>query len=212
MLKHYIVYEGVYVALAVMHKGYIGPLMSWINNPKTTAGVLTTPPVTYEAEIAWIEGLAKRGDTDVVLAILIREGKNWRYIGHTGIHRMTWPDARGSTGSFIGDASVHGKGIGTEAKLLLLNNAILVLALRKITSEVKAFNGNSLGHLLRCGYRIVGVRKEQHFYQGQYVDEILLETFRNDFMPIWEHYQEAGALPGLTEAQRELIKKYSGEK
>lgn len=211
-MNHYIVHQGSRVALAAMKKEYIDILMPWINNPTTTAGVLITPPITYEAELAWFEGLPKRTATDVVFAILFRENETWRYVGHTGLHRITWPVGRASSGSLIGDASVHGQGCGTEAKLLLLYHAFFVLGLRKVTSEVKAFNGNSLGHLLRSGYQVIGCRKEQHFHEGGPVDEILLEVFRDEFEPIWQHYKHTTELPKLTDEQRAVINKHSGEK
>lgn len=212
-MDHYIVYEGREVALAAMQKAYIETLMPWINDLETTAGVLLTPPIMYETELEWVENLTKRSTSDVVFAVLVRgEDKEWRYVGHTGLHRITWPDARGSSGSLIGDKSVHGKGYGTEAKLLLLYHAFRVLGLRKVTSEVKAFNGNSLGHLFRCGYQVVGCRKEQHFHDGTYVDEVLLEILRDEFEVIWRVYKQDGELPKLTDEQRMLINKHSGEK
>lgn len=211
-MDHYIVYKGRQIAFAAMQKGYLPALMPWINDPKATAGVLTTPPIMLEAEEEWIARLAKGSASDVVFAILAREDEGWRYIGHTGLHKITWPAATASSGTFIGDTSTHQKGYGTEAKLWLLYHAFRVLGLRKVTSEVKDFNGNSFGHLLRCGYGVVGVRKKQHFYDGAYVDEIVFEIFREDFEPRWKDYQETGELPKLTDEQRALIQKYSGEK
>lgn len=209
-MEHYIVYEGERAALGAVVKEYVPLITKWANDPNATAGVLLTPPVMLEAEQSWFEGLPKRKDTDVVFAVLVREGEGWKFVGTTGIHRITWPDARGSTGSFIGDTSVHGQGVGTEAKLWLLHHAFHMLGLRKITSEVKAFNGNSLGHLIRCGYEVVGVRKQQHFYNGAFVDEVLLEIFRDRFESNWEAYCADRTLPKLSDEQRAVIKKYSG--
>ena len=208
-MQHYIIYQGLLIALAAMQRGYIETLMPWINDPKATAGVLVNAPVTYEKEISWYESIDERSGTDIIFALLVRDTEDgeWRYVGHTGLHHITWPDGSASTGTFIGDSSVHGKGYGTEAKLWLLHHGFHTCGLRKVTSEVKAFNGNSYGHLLRCGYQVIGRRKNQHFHDGGYVDEILFEVFREDFDPIWNAYRESGELPALTDEQRALIKK-----
>lgn len=211
-MKPIFVYKGVSTALGPVLKEHVPAITKWANGPEATAGVLLTPPVTREAEEEWFENLRKRRGSDVLFAVYVKRGKSWKFVGTTGIHRITWPDALGSSGSFIGDTSAHGNGHGTEAKLWLLYHAFYVLGLRKVTSEVKAFNGNSLGHLLRCGYRIVGCRKQQHFHEGAYVDEVLLEIFREEFDPLWKVYSEEKTLPQLSDEQRAQIAQHAGVK
>lgn len=185
--------------------------MRHANDLSVTQGVLLRPPVTLEAQMEWYEGIAKRSETDHVFAILMHEqqanGLSYRYIGHTGLHQIQWLNGHGITGSLIIDPEGHGKGYGTEAKLLLLYHAFFVKGLRKISSEVKVFNGNSWGHLLKCGYRPIGRRSRHHFHDGAYVDEILFEVFREDFEPIWEAYVQSKKLPKLTEQQRSMVSK-----
>ncbi len=126
-------------------------------------------------------------------------------MGHTGIHHVEWPHGIGSTGSLIGVPDAQGKGIGTEAKLLLLYHAFMILGLRKITSFVKSFNARSAGHLMKCGYKPVGRYHKHHLHEGAYVDEIHFEVFREDWEPIWNTYQRDGAQPRLTEEQRAFL-------
>src|SRR3989344_9060647 len=101
---HLPVYEGlVNVSLGAMRREYLTDFVPWANNPEATAGVLIRPPVTLEEELAWYDGLAKRKDTDNVFAILLqkkkRKGKTeYQYIGHTGLHGITWPGGVGTTG------------------------------------------------------------------------------------------------------------------
>ena len=207
-MEHYIVYSGKHVALAGMQKEYIRLVMPWLNNPVTTAGVVLTPPITYEDELEWYESI-RANRSQRIFAILVRDGvdSEWRYVGHTGLHNITWPDARASSGTIIGDEGVHGKGYGTEAKLFLLYHAFYVEGIRKITSELKAFNGHSLGHLLKTGYKVVGISKSHHFHEGVYVDEIMVEIFKEDFDPIWKRYKENAELPSLSVQQKKLMKK-----
>lgn len=208
---HYPVYAGKRnVSLGAMRREYIPLVMEGINDLSVTRGVLTRPPVTLEMEYAWYDNaFTKQSDSDNAFAILRHtdkpEGRTYEYIGHTGLHRMNFPSAFGSTGSLIVKKDALGKGYGTEAKMLLLYHAFRVKGLRKVISEVKAFNGNSWGHLLKCGYEVIGRRKDHHFSDGAYVDEVVLEVFRETWEPLWERYQKSGELPMLTKKQRTLI-------
>lgn len=214
MAQHFPVHHGlVNVSLGAMQREYIPLLLPGANDPEVTKGVLITPPVTLEEEYAWYDDLAKlkKAGTDVVYAILLHERDaegavvGYRYIGHTGLHRIRYPDGTAATGSLIVDKTCFSKGYGTEAKLLLLATGFHNLGLRKVNSSVKAFNGNSHGHLLACGYREVGRRKHQHLHNGWLVDEILFDIFPADFGPIWQTYQKTNTLPRLTAHQRKLV-------
>lgn len=210
--EHYPIHQGVvYVTLAAMKREYVPIFMRGANDPDVTRGVILRPPVTLEAEYEWYDSLPK--GNNVVFAILLNgrgETSDFRYIGHTGLHRIIWPNGLATSGTIIADKSCLGKGYGTEAKLLLLYEAFRIRGLRKVCSQVKAFNGNSWGHLLACGYKQVGRRIAHHFHNGSYVDEIELEVFREDWEPIWETYQRTKSLPRLTDEQRVLLQKEIG--
>jgi RimJ/RimL family protein N-acetyltransferase len=214
-MDHYPIHHGLLnISLGAMRREYIPLFMEGANDPEVMRGVILQPPITLEAELAWYDSLEKR--SDVIFAILLHEKNDeemsYRYIGHTGLHGITWPEGHASTGSIIADKSCFGKGYGTEAKLLLLYEAFRNRGLRKVCSQVKAFNGNSWGHLLACGYKEVGRRREQHFKEGRFVDGVLLEVFRDDWEPIWEKYQAARELPRLTEEERGRLTKETGPK
>lgn len=213
---HIIVYEGILCSLAVVQRRYLPPLTRGVNDMTVLEGVLMRPPMSIEDEEEWFEGLRKRKSTDHLFAVLYHEHaegetpKKYRFVGITGLHYITWPRGSASTGSFIFDKTVHGKGVGTEAKLLLLHHAFHTIGLRTIRSEVKAFNGNSWGHLLKCGYRVIGRVPAFHMHEGGFVDEILFYLKRARFEPIWKHYQESKELPRLTEQQKKMLEKKTG--
>lgn len=209
-MTHIIAYEGhVAVALGLMQEEYVPLYTPWINRRTDIEGTLLRPPYSIEQGNEWVRGLVKTIGKTEVFAVLLREDSNgqqsYRYIGHTGLHDIRWPEGTGSTGSVIGAEDARGKRYGTEAKLLLLYHAFYICGLRKVSSGVKAFNAQSLGHLLKCGYRIIGRQKAHIFHNGLFVDDILLEVFREEWEPIWYRYQETKTLPTLTSAQRSLV-------
>ena len=209
-MKHTIAYEGkVGVALALMQEQYVPLFMPWVNWRIGVEGTLQRPPYSLAMGVEWVRELDKSKGQHEVFAILSRTLKgrktSYEYVGHMGMHHVQWPHGCASTGSLIGAKGAQGRGLGTEAKLLILYHAFMILGLRKLTSTVKAFNAPSMAHLIKCGYRPVGRYHQHHLHEGAFVDEILFEVFRDDWEPIWQRYQETAALPRLTNAQRRLI-------
>lgn len=218
MSDHYPIHCGlVNISLGAMRREYVllPTFLQGMNDPEVTRGIMLHPPVYSEEELSWYERLTqyRSGGSDFVYAILLQQRGTagnmigHRYIGHTGLHGIKWPDGYATTGSVIVEKECFGNGYGTEAKLLLLYEAFRNRGLRKVCSQVKAFNGNSWGHLLACGYKQVGRRKQHHFDNGNFVDEISFEIFRDDWEKVWQAYQESKVLPRLTEEQRAFLKK-----
>lgn len=199
------------MSLALMQRMYGPEYLPWPNRRTAINGTLQRPPYYPEDFDEWIERLRKGKGVHEVFAVLAHEdkesGRGYRYLGHAGIHDVEWPSAHATTGSVLGADNAREKGYGTEAKLWMQYHAFKVLGLRKLLSEVKAFNAPSLGHLLKCGYKIVGRRKSHDFHEGAYVDVIILECFREDWEPIWERYHASGTLPKLTALQRTRVTK-----
>jgi RimJ/RimL family protein N-acetyltransferase len=111
-------------------------------------------------------------------------------IGTMGIHGIDYRHGIATTGALIGEPEYWGKGYGSEAKMLLLEYAFNTLNLRKINSEVIAYNERSTQYSLKCGYKIEGRRRLEHFAKGEYWDVIQLAVFREDWQPLWEAFYE----------------------
>ena len=211
-MRHYIAYPGLAkISLGLLQENYGPEFLEWVNKRTDIHGTLQRPPYTLTHWSGWVKSLDGSRGKNEVFAVLEHVGTKkkpaYRHIGHMGVHHISWPDGCAETGSILGAPNVRGGGHGTEAKLLLLHHCFHVLGLRKLTSSVKAFNGNSLGHLIKCGYRICGRRTKQVFHEGAFVDEILLELHLEDFEPVWEKYQKTKKIPHLTDVQRALVKK-----
>ncbi|MEK7066636.1 MAG: GNAT family protein [Patescibacteria group bacterium] len=166
--------------------------VKYINDPEVRYFLSAYLPYTFLAEEQWFDSLAKKSDSDIVLAI--EDIESGKYLGSMGIHGINWKDRTATTGALIGDKSYWGKGYGTDAKMILLNYAFNTLGLRKILSSVIEFNKRSLHYSLHCGYKIEGVRKKQIFRGGKHRDEFLLGLFKKDWLPIWRRYQKTGSV------------------
>lgn len=207
-MNHLIAYEGKKVALAVMQREYGREFLPWPNRRQGVEGTHQRPPYYPETFEKWHERIAEKREE--VFAVLERNSSDdetkYRYLGHTSIFGISWPSAYGTTGTILGASDARGKGYGTEAKLLLQYHAFRVVGLRKLSSEVKAFNGASMAHLLRCGYRYIGTRQAHDFHDGGYVDAHLFECLREYWEPVWDAYSASGKeLPELSDEDRAFV-------
>ncbi|MEK7135410.1 MAG: GNAT family protein [Patescibacteria group bacterium] len=178
--------KGKKVNLRPVMKADLPLITRWINDPEVRYFLANVVPQSLEDEEAWLAGLSKKKDTHVVFVIEKADGQPIGVMGLHGIHHV---DRTATTGSFIGEKEYWGKGLGTEAKFLLLDYAFDTLNLRKICSEALAFNERSIRYSLRCGYKEEGRLKDHIFRNGKFHDKVLLAVFREDFVPIWEKHQ-----------------------
>jgi UDP-4-amino-4,6-dideoxy-N-acetyl-beta-L-altrosamine N-acetyltransferase len=162
----------------------------WLNSPAVREFISTMRPNTVASEVEWIQSLTQQGN-EVVLLIETNDGVP---IGMMGLHRIDPVHRTATTGAFIGEPSYWGKGYGQDAKMTLLEYAFRTLNLRKISSEVYAFNRRSIAYNRRCGYRVEGRLKRHFFRRGRYHDKVLLCVFREWWDVKWRIWKRTGRL------------------
>lgn len=192
MTKHIVFRKGKHVSLGVPGTNYLHSLLGWLNDPEVTQYLKRYQPMALNAEREYLENMHKRSDTDASFVILAHHNAALIPIGMMGLHRINHKDGLATTGAFIGSKDHWSKGLGTDAKMLLLKYAFDSLNLRKISSRVHDFNGRSQRYNEKCGYKVEGLLKQHHFVNGEYRDEILMATFREDFEPLWKKFERNG--------------------
>ena len=165
-------------------------LLRWINDPEVNQYLLTYLPQMEGDQREWIERVRKRKSNDITL-VIVADNKP---IGTMGLHRIEWVNRVATTGALIGEKEYWGKGYGSEAKMLFLDYAFNRLNLRKIYSDVIAFNKRSVRYSLKCGYKKEARLKKRHFRFGKYWDEVLLSVKRKDWLPLWKKFTKKHGL------------------
>ena len=159
----------------------------WMNDPETRQYIKRNMPLSEGEEKEWFVSLAKKSDANVHLVMCSVEGN--KPIGVIGLHRINWQSRHATTGTVIGEKDYRDKGLGTEAKMLLLKFAFDTLNLHKVCSSAYATNGRSVHYSEKCGYKIEARLREQQFLDGKFVDMVLLAVFREDWLPLWEEFR-----------------------
>lgn len=161
-------------------------LYRWVNDPDTRPYHNRALIESITEEVDWTTGLSKRKLTNQVWMIVSSDGTR---IGTMGLHNISWKDGTATTGAIFGAEKHRNQGIGTMAKMALLNHAFNVQNLRAILSEAVAFNLRSINYSLKCGYVEIGRIPNWIFWEGQYYDHVMLLATRATWEPVWRQYQ-----------------------
>jgi len=164
----------------------------WMNDPDVTQYVRRVLPASLEDERAWMTRVSKTTSENVTLAIVDVETNE--LIGSMGLHNINYIDGTAKTGSLIGNKDYWGKGYGSEAKMLLLEFAFNELNLRKIYSDVIAYNKRSLAYANKCGYVEEARIPKHYFKKGKYWDQVILAVYRTPWEKIWKKYSKENKL------------------
>lgn len=159
----------------------------WINDPENNVYLMRTSPVSQFEQQQWYESAQVSDPDRLRVAICTHERK---LIGNTEL-RVDRIKQSATTGTLIGDKDYQSQGYGTDAKMLMLDYAFNWLGLRKVTSPILGFNGRSQRYAEKCGYRHMATIEQEHFRNGEWVDEVHFVVFRDDWLPLWEEYKDS---------------------
>ncbi len=158
-----------------------------INNPDSYQYLLSTDPKGLQFEEEWIKSKQKPSKEELVVGITTHAGE---LIGIMGLHHIDHQNGTATTGSVIFDEAHRNQGFGTDAKMILLDYAFNMLGLNLIESRAFGFNGRSAAYSQKCGYKVeVRLRNRIHRF-GEWHDIIVLSVTREDWLPLWEKYNQ----------------------
>ncbi|WP_202882291.1 GNAT family N-acetyltransferase [Candidatus Manganitrophus noduliformans] len=151
----------------------------WMNDPEITRFLESRfAPNAIENLRDYVAG--KLGDRDnLFLAIVLKEED--RHIGNIKLGPIQWIHRLADIGLLIGEKDCWGKGYATEAIQLVSDYAFNVLNLHKVAAGCYGPNEGSARAFQKAGFVVEGVRKEQFYSNGSYVDDILLGLIRPDW-------------------------------
>lgn len=84
-------------------------------------------------------------------------------------------------GIFIGEKANRGKGYGPEALELLLSFAFKIRNLHNVMLRVFSYNKRAIASYKKVGFIEVGRRREAHFLNGVYYDEVYMDILSREF-------------------------------
>ncbi len=164
---------------------------SWqygINHPDNRIYLSRVFPQTEFAQSEWWQ----KPDTEKNLVFVIEHAGE--AIGTMGVHDIDYIHGHATTGTLIWDKQHWNQGIGTKAKLVLLEYLFDTLNLRQVYSEVIGYNGRSARYSDKCGYREVARLPDFFRFGPVCADKVILlctrETWQEPFTAFKATYAE----------------------
>jgi RimJ/RimL family protein N-acetyltransferase len=152
-------------------------MITWFEDLEVTRFIKLRHPPSAEAEKEFLDKMAR--DETVVFWTVEHEDK---VVGGTSIVAIDWRNGHGTTGTVIGDKAVWGKGLARELMQLRARYAFTQLPLRKLKSAYMEGNEASGRAQAAAGYREVGRYRADRFVDGNWIDLILTEVHREDWL------------------------------
>jgi RimJ/RimL family protein N-acetyltransferase len=130
-------------------------------------------PMTEEAARGWV-----RRPLDHDHAWIIEAGA---LIGHVRLDHVDLRDRRASLGIGIDDSTQLGKGLGSEAVVLVLGYAFEVLGLHRVVLRVVDYNLPAIRAYQKCGFVIEGRERQAAFVDGVWHDDIMMAVLDREY-------------------------------
>ena len=131
-------------------------------------------PMTEDVAKQWVQRLL-----DQDYAWIVETGS---LIGEIRLDRVDLRDRRASLAIGIEDASQLGKGLGTEAILLVLGYAFDVLKLHRISVRVVDYNIRAIRAYQKCGFVVEGREREAAFVDGIWHDDVMMAILDREYL------------------------------
>ncbi|TMG19324.1 MAG: GNAT family N-acetyltransferase [Chloroflexi bacterium] len=152
-------------------------MITWFEDLEVTRFIKLRNPPSAEAEKEFLDKMSR--DETVVFWTVEHEDK---VVGGTSIVAIDWRNGHGTTGTVIGDKTAWGKGLARELMQLRARYAFTQLPLRKLKSAYMEGNEASGRAQAAAGYREVGRYRADRFVDGKWIDLILTEVHREDWL------------------------------
>lgn len=149
----------------------------WINDLEVSIYLTSAPNIyTLSKEKEILERISKDGYNFAI----IDSGKE-KVIGNCGLMNIDFINKKAELGIFIGEKEYWGKGFGTETILLLLDFSFNILNLNSVMLIVKAFNERAIRCYEKCGFKLIGKRREAVILGTQKFDEYYMDILATEF-------------------------------
>lgn len=145
-------------------------VVCWRNQKDVVQNFIYRKPLSAKEHIQW---LRNKVDTGLVHQFIICLNEDNRAIGSVYLQKFEEENRKAESGIFIGDTSVRGKGVGTEAVKLLVEYGFEMLGLHKIVARVLAFNKPSAKLHEKAGYLQEAYLHDELFIEGRYEDLLM---------------------------------------
>jgi RimJ/RimL family protein N-acetyltransferase len=186
--------KGKRVTLRGLEVEDAGEILRHFNDLEVRRFLATTHYIAKEEEEQWIRNTweGRRKGEEYIFGIELNDPK--QLIGTCGFHAMSAIHRTTELGVAIWNKQYWGKGLGTEALILLLNYGFNMLNLHSVFLTVIEDNVRAQRVYEKVGFKPAGRHRHAVYQDGTYKDLLLMDILADEYR---QHYP----LPGSTSAK-----------
>ena len=177
---HHPFLEGDQVYLrGLMREDIDGPWFDWFHDQENTRFMYNgSRPNSRESMESFYQHAAT-SKNDLILAICMKEDN--RHIGNLSLQQISWFYRRAELGIIVGDRSVQGRGVATEAMKLLLAHGFNRLNLHKVYLRVEEGNTAARRAFEKVGFVVEGVLREEILHHRTWSNSVYMGVLEEEF-------------------------------
>ena len=176
--------QGELVYLDVLEKTDIPLLAAWWRSVELSQYLSQDAlfPKNEQDELEWYESVRKNPN---IFVFAIKRQDDDALIGTTSLFDINWRIRKCTFGIALGDPTVWGKGLGTDATRTVVGYAFRELNLNRVQLYVYEFNERGRRAYEKAGFVREGTLRESVYREGRLFSEDIMAILRSD----WEAAQ-----------------------
>jgi len=168
--------SGGRVVLRPLEREHLERCVKWFNDRDVTYYLGREQPLTMAEEERWFAEYRSKVDEEIY-AIEV----DGNHVGNIGLHGIDRANRKANLGIVIGEKDYWSKGLGTDAMRTVLRYAFEQLRLHKVNLDVIDYNARAIHVYERCGFVKEGVRREELWKRGRFVNLVRMSILENEF-------------------------------
>ena len=168
--------QGKQVRLRAVERDDLLLAVQFLNDPDVLLWFGKLAPLGMEDEIAWYEHM--RQDDRVINFAMEVAG---RYVGGCGLINIDHVHRRAEMGVFVGDKSLWGRGVGSEAITLVMDYGFDYLNLHRIHLRTFAGNTRAIRVYEGLGFQHEGRFRDVEWRHGRWQDMLYMSVLEAEW-------------------------------
>jgi RimJ/RimL family protein N-acetyltransferase len=175
--------RGERVFLRAGERSDVENFVRWLNDSETSSFLSMRSPMSVAMEEQWFTRMLEQQGKDAYHFVMCRidDGQPFGTIGLFGIDYV---NGHAGIGIAIGEKSLWGQGLGTDAMNALLDFGFGQLRLERLWLEVYDYNARARRSYEKSGFVLEGTERRAIFKHGQYHDVHLMSILRDEWQQL----------------------------
>ena len=173
------VFLGDWVSLRPIRQSDLPFLVSWSNDAEVVRYIDGGSPRTLIEAESWLRQTRK----DRQVRRFAIETASGVLIGDMSLDQIAWRSGDAELTVRIGEKEYWGRGLGTDAVIVLLDVAFGRLRLNRVYLRVYRFNARAIRSYEKCGFRREGVLRRSAKDSEPWEEIVLMRKLRDEHVP-----------------------------